>query len=69
VLSCFAEIETGQLPVFQAYRINPFEGKNLEKIGKENVSKVAFAVLAFLLISSVAIALSNSGNAVIAPSD
>ena len=69
VLSSFAEIETGQLPVFQAYRINPFEGKNLEKTKREKVSKIAFAVLAFLLVSSVAIALSNSGNAVIAPAD
>jgi outer membrane protein assembly factor BamB len=41
----------------------------LENTRKKYVSKIAFAVLAFLLVSSVAVILSNSGNAVIAPAD
>jgi outer membrane protein assembly factor BamB len=41
----------------------------VEDTRKKYVSKIAFAVLAFLLISSIAVILSNSGNAVISPAD
>jgi hypothetical protein len=52
--------------------INPLRDKKMKELNLkgDNGLKIAFAVLAFLLVSSVVMALSGStGNAVIAPSD